>query len=234
MRLSNPMAGWIHAAVNAARSALGQHCLLCDASGSEPVCADCLRMLPGLPPHCPCCAMPSPQGALCGTCLAHPPAFDATLALWSYTFPVDRLIAAFKFRARLQLAPWFAAALAPLVPQDVECLAALPLHRSRLAERGFNQAHEIARHLARLRPTPLLVGASRKRPTGAQAQLPHAERHRNVQGAFACRAGLAGLCVAVVDDVMTTGATLQEFAKSLKRAGAARVVNCVLARTLPR
>jgi ComF family protein len=178
--------------------------------------------------------MPSPQGAVCGACLARAPAFDATVAAWSYRFPVDRLVLAFKFHARLQLAPWFAAALAPLVPQGVDWFTALPLHRSRLAERGFNQAHEIARHLERLCGTPLLGrGIRRRRATGEQARLPHDARTRNVRGAFECDVELGGRCVAVIDDVMTTGATLEEFAKTLKRAGAGRIVNCVLARTLP-
>ena len=217
-----------------ARFAPEQRCLLCDASsGDAPVCPQCVQTLPRLALHCPRCALPSPGGQLCGACLAVPPAFDATLAAWTYSFPVDRLVIAFKFHARLQLAPWFAAALAPLVPRNVDRLVALPLHRQRLAERGFNQAHEIARHLQRLCGTPLLGrGLRRKRATGEQARLPHDSRSRNVRGAFECAVDLEGCAVAVIDDVMTTGATLQEFAKTLKRAGADRVVNCVLARTL--
>ncbi len=178
--------------------------------------------------------MPSPEGIMCGACLAHPPAFDATLALWPYAFPVDRLIVAFKFHARLQLAPWFAAALAPRVPRENDALIALPLHRARLAERGFNQAHEIARRLQRLCGKPLVTRHFRReRPTAEQARLPPGERASNMRGAFTCRRRLDGLNVAVIDDVMTTGATLQEFASVLKRAGASRVVNLVLARTLP-
>jgi len=227
------MNAWIDGAFGAARGILGQRCLLCDAEAAQPVCAECERHLPGLPPQCPCCALPGPGSAVCGACLAHPPAFDATAALWPYAFPVDRLILAFKFHARLQLAAWFAAALAPRAA-GVDRLVALPLHRSRLAERGFNQAHEVARRLASLTGIALLErGVSRQRPTGEQASLPHDERANNVRGAFACSADLAGLRIAVVDDVMTTGATLQEFAVALKRAGAARVANLVLARTLP-
>jgi len=178
--------------------------------------------------------MPSPQGAVCGACLVRAPAFDATLAAWAYRFPVDRLVIALKFHARLQLAPWFAAVLAPLVPGDVDRLAALPLHQSRLAGRGFNQAHEIARHLQKACKVPLIESGLRRRlATEEQSRLPHGARARNVRGAFQCDVDLHGLCVAVIDDVMTTGATLEEFAKTLKRAGAARVVNCVLARTLP-
>ncbi len=227
------MNAWIDAPTAAVRSMLGQRCLLCEAGAEQPVCADCERQLPVLAPQCPCCALPSPGQTPCGACLAHAPAFDATVALWPYAFPVDRLIIAFKFHARLQLAPWFAAALAPRVA-GVDRLIALPLHRTRLAERGFNQAHEIARRLASFTGIPLVErGALRERPTGEQASLPHDERAKNVRGAFACPGRWEPLCIGVVDDVMTTGATLQEFAAALKRAGAARVVNLVLARTLP-
>jgi ComF family protein len=213
---------------------LEQRCVLCDApSGDQALCGECVRALPVLPAHCPRCAMPSPQGCVCGACLARPPAFDATVAALSYRFPVDRLIAAFKFHARLQLAPCFAAMLAPLLPRDIDALVALPLHRTRLAERGFNQAQEIARHLSSLAAIPLADrGIRRRRATGEQARLPHDARLANVRGAFACELDLAGSSVAVVDDVMTTGATLEELARTLKRAGAARVLNCVVARTL--
>jgi predicted amidophosphoribosyltransferase len=110
----------------------------------------------------------------------------------------------------------------------------VPLAAARLRARGFNQSLEIARALAaatgcRLAPH----AAERGRDTPAQLDLPFAERARNVRGAFRCTAPLAGAEVALVDDVMTTGATLAELAATLKRAGAARVVNWVVARTAP-
>jgi ComF family protein len=111
----------------------------------------------------------------------------------------------------------------------------MPLHPERLAQRGFNQAVEIARSLARR--TGLAVrprGARRVKHTAPQAELPYEERERNVRGAFACDLDLSGKCVAVVDDVMTTGATLNELARVLKRAGAARVENLVVARSVLR
>ena len=213
---------------------LPQNCLLCDApSANDVLCFACRDGLPRLPAPCPVCALPCAASVPCGACLRKPPAFDATVAVWPYEFPVDRLIGAFKFHARLQLAPWFALELAPRLP-PVKRLIALPLHRARLAARGFNQSHELARHLGALTGTPLLRrGITRVRETGEQSRLPHDARARNVRGAFACAASLEGMSVAVIDDVMTTGATLEEFAKTLKRAGAAYVVNCVIARTLP-
>ena len=213
---------------------LPQNCLLCDSPAARhPLCRACEAALPRLPARCPVCAMPSTGSLICGSCQRKPPAFDATLAALPYLFPVDRLIGAFKFHARLQLAPWFAALLAPLVP-SVNALIALPLHRTRLAERGFNQAHEVARRLALLTRTPLLIrGLVRTRQTDEQSRLPPGARARNVRGAFHCGSSLAGNTVALVDDVMTTGATLEECARTLKRAGAERVVNVVIARTLP-
>jgi len=213
---------------------LPQNCVLCDSPAARhPLCSACEAALPRLPERCPVCAMPSNGSLICGSCLRKPPAFDATLAALPYLFPVDRLIGAFKFHARLQLAPWFAALLAPLLP-SVDALIALPLHRTRIAERGFNQAHEIARRLASRTRTPLLIrGLTRTRQTDEQSRLPPGERERNVRGAFHCRSSLSGKSVALIDDVMTTGATLNECAKTLKRSGAGRVVNVVIARTLP-
>jgi ComF family protein len=172
---------------------------------------------------------------VCGTCLASPPYFDATLALWLYEFPCDRLVQALKYRARLALASFFARSLArrPLPPYDL--LIPMPLHPGRLALRGFNQAVEIARMLAK--QTGLVLsprGARRVKDTTPQAELPYEERAKNIRGAFACGVDLSGKRVAVLDDVMTTGATLNELAKVLKRAGAVRVENLVIARSILR
>ena len=229
------MQSLLQAGRSAARVLLAQHCLLCEAaSGDVPVCTACAAALPSMPPCCPQCAMPSPHGSTCGDCLARPPRFDATLALWPYAFPVDRLVHALKFHARLQLSQWFATALASHVPDGTTGLVAMPLHRARLAERGFNQSYEVARRVARLRGLPVLEEqVTRTRVTDEQARLVYKERARNVRGAFSSTGSLEGRSLAVIDDVMTTGATLNELARTLKQAGAARIVNCVLARTLP-
>lgn len=213
---------------------LEQDCQLCGGAGAEPVCSRCVAELPALPEHCPLCAMASPGGLPCGGCLKHPPSFDRTIALWRYEFPCDRLVQSLKYHARLALAGWFARMLAsrPLAPVDL--IVPMPLHPRRLAERGFNQSVEIARLLSRRSFIPLQArGARRVKDTLPQTGLPYEKRARNVRGAFACSLDLSGRAVAVVDDVMTTGATLNELARSLKRAGAARVDNWVIARTLP-
>ncbi len=214
----------------------GGDCLLCgEESGPELLCAACAAELPALAEHCPQCALPSPAGAVCGSCLNHPPHFDATHALWRYEFPCDRLVQALKYRARLALAGFFARALASRPLPEVDLIVPMPLHPKRLAERGFNQALEIARGLARHLGRPIEPrGVLRVKDTLPQTELPYEERAKNVRGAFLCKLDLSGASVAVVDDVMTTGATLNELARALKRAGATRVENFVIARTVLR
>ena len=209
----------------------GGSCFVCRGGSRELVCAACTAELPRLPAGCPRCALPSPQGALCGRCLAEPPHFDATVAVFAYDFPADALVHALKVRGELALGRFLGLLLAGLVTRfDVDHVVPVPLAPARLRARGYNQAVEIARHIA---PSALRLDlCSRNRDTPAQMDLPWAERKRNVRGAFACARALDGATVAVVDDVMTTGATLEELARTLKRAGAARVTNWVVARTL--
>jgi ComF family protein len=213
----------------------GGSCYLCRGAADGLLCAACDADLPRLGAAlCPRCALQSEGGALCGRCLAHPPQFDATLAALAYRFPADVLVQALKFRSELALAPLLARLLLERVarPEPVQFVVPVPLARERLAERGCNQALEIARHVARAtgaRLAPELC--ERVRDTRAQADLPMDERARNVRGAFRCNGLVAGATVAVLDDVMTTGATLDAVARAFKQAGAARVVNWVVART---
>ena len=214
----------------------GGDCLLCgEESGPELLCAACAAELPALAVHCPQCALPSPAGAVCGSCINRPPHYDRTLALWRYEFPCDRLVQALKYRARLALAGFFARCLASRTMPEADLIVPMPLHPKRLAERGFNQALEVARGLARHLGRPIEPrGVQRVKDTPPQTKLPYEERAKNVRGAFLCKLDLSGANVAVVDDVMTTGATLNELARALKRAGATRVENFVIARTVPR
>jgi ComF family protein len=171
----------------------------------------------------------------CGACQATPPHFDATRAAFRYAFPVEHIVQALKYRHRLPLAGWLAEALLRKVDAaNVDCIMPLPLSARRMRERGFNQAQEIARPLARSFRLPLLADAVRRVREGVpQASLPWQERRANIRHAFECHIDLTGKRIAVVDDVMTTGATLDEFARVLKRNGAARVENWVATRTLP-
>jgi ComF family protein len=215
------------------RGLLEQDCILCAApSGEAMFCAGCAADMPPLGEACPRCAGPAPAGALCGRCLANPPSFDATVAVWRYGFPVDRLVLALKYSGRLALARAFGAALAARVAgRAVDAVVPMPLAAPRLRSRGFNQAMEIARALARATGTTLASDrVVRVRDTPPQGDLPPDARAANVRGAFACSGAVAGHALAVVDDVMTTGASLEELAGTLKRAGAARVECWVVAR----
>jgi ComF family protein len=213
---------------------LPQDCLLCGGPAAALLCAPCQADLPKPPPECcPICAEASPGGARCGACLARPPHFDATLAAFRYAFPVDKLVQALKYGQRLAVAEFLAAQLLKGRQARGDLVVPLPLSTPRLRARGFNQAVEIARPLARTLGLPLLLdGVSRSRDTAAQATLPWQARRKNIRHAFDCAIDLDGRTVIVVDDVMTSGATLDEFARTLKNHGARHVTNWVAARAL--
>lgn len=213
----------------------GGSCFLCRGAAEGVLCVQCDADLPRLGAGlCPRCALDSPAGAVCGRCLAHPPHYDATFAALAYRFPADVLVHSLKFRSELALAPLLGQLIVEKMPatERVDYLMPVPLSGKRLQQRGFNQALEIARHVARATGVPLAPElCGRTRDTPAQIGLSKEEREKNVRGAFQCSRLLAGARIAVLDDVMTTGTTLDEVAATLKRAGAARVVNWVVART---
>ena len=218
------------------RSILPHQCELCGASSSNQLlCPKCDADLPHyLAPACPVCALPTPSGEICGVCLQRPPAFDRTLAAFSYLFPVDRLLHAFKYSGNLALVETLAKPLAQVAAKHPkpDLLMPMPLHPARLKERGFNQSLEIARPISRWLNIPLSANAIlRTRDTPTQAGLKLKERRRNVRGAFSCDLDLTGKHVAVVDDVMTTGATLNEVSRILKSCGASEVSAWLVART---
>ena len=216
-------------------------CAVCHGWGRGRVCADCLDRFAAPVPRCRRCALPlAAPVAVCGTCLTTAPPFDAALAAVDYRPPWDRLVTAFKFHGALDLAAVFADAIVGAERRRAAARPALvlpvPLAAARGRERGYNQAWELARRVARrldlvAEPDLLL----RLRETAHQLALPLAERAGNVRGAFAVeprrRAELRGRHVAVVDDVMTTASTAAEIAGVLKQAGAATVEIWVLART---
>ncbi len=219
------------------RHALPPLCLLCSApAASGNVCEPCRAELPYLPAErCTRCAAPAQSSQVCGACLADPPQFDRVLAACAYAFPLDRLIQRYKFSSYLAAAPLLAELLAPAVdPADLpDVIVPMPLSPQRLRERGFNQSLELARLLARRCRIELAPqGCIRVRHDEAQSALPLAQRSRNVRGAFVSLQDFSGRSVAVVDDVLTTGATLGELAAVLRRAGAARVQGWIVARTL--
>lgn len=224
-------------------------CALCGAQGgahgSEALCQGCRTQFFGALPHrCTCCALPltTSSAAICGACIKNLPAFDETIVATDYAAPVDQLVLGLKFGSRLELAPLLAQMLENAVrhrqltalPQQI---TAVPLGAQRLTERGFNQALEIARPLSRalgVKMDARLV--VRTHETRAQSLLHPDERHKNIRNAFLVAGDaierVQGQHIGVVDDVMTTGETLNELARTLKRFGAARVTNFVFARTL--
>lgn len=214
-------------------------CAVCHAWPATRLCGDCVARFALPRPRCRTCALPLPGGvAQCGRCVRHPPPLDACFAAVDYGYPWAGLLAEFKFQndpgwaeplaARLRAAPGVAQAL-----QQADWLLPIPLSGERLRERGFNQALLLARRLdrARTRGDWLL----RLHATPAQASLTRAQRLRNLRGAFALEplaaAQVEGRRVVLLDDVMTTGATLQTAALVLRQAGAAHITGLVLART---
>ena len=212
------------------------HCVVCsEHAGNDDLCPACLRELPWNRCACPRCGLPLPMpGPACGHCQRRPPPLTETRAVFRYAPPLDRLLPRLKFHRDLAAgracALRMAEALADAPRPDA--LIPLPLHRARLRERGFDQALELARPLSKALDLPLhdhlLI---RVRDTAPQSRLDAPARRRNLRRAFAVRPGVAlPAHVALVDDVMTTGASLHAAAETLLRAGVARVDAWVCAR----
>jgi len=212
-------------------------CQLCGAPGADGVdlCAGCMADLPRNVACCERCALPlaSPT-ALCGACQRRPPPWDAAWVPFIYGWPLDRLESRFKFGGDLACGRSLAAlwCATPSPPDRPDAILPVPLHRQRLRQRGYNQALELGAPLARHLGMPLYRNLLlRTRQSQAQTELNASARHANVRGAFAVRAQHPlPMHIAIVDDVMTTGATLAECARSLKCAGVARVDAWALAR----
>jgi len=218
---------------------ISQNCVLCDQSTIDAVCQPCQQSLSTSTHACPVCAAPS-QRQICGTCLRDQPHFDASVAAFTYQYPLDRLVRSFKFGANLTLVDFFADALAAKISQNTNSeqplptrIIALPLANKRLATRGFNQSALLADALAHRLTLKVAHQAMRRiRETPPQTGLSKALRLKNIKGAFECVANVANQHIAIVDDVMTTGATLSEAAKVLKLAGARSVTTWIIARAV--
>lgn len=198
-------------------------------------CAACDATLPYLVAlHCPVCALPTPTGETCGHCLSHPPLFTRTTAAYAYAFPLAQLIQAMKYHEQLALAHTFAEKLSQRIDKDTlpDYVIPMPLHPTKLRERGFNQSLLLAAELARRHDLELLALACRRvRDTPPQSALPWKERNKNMRDAFRCDIDLSGKRVALVDDVLTTGASLNALAKAVQKRGASKIEAWVVART---
>jgi ComF family protein len=216
-------------------------CLICRAWPARPLCEDCVESFAQPVPRCPTCALsvtPAYPPGVCVHCEKQSPVLSACLAALDYAYPWSRCIASFKFGGQ----PGLARVLADLMLQapgiepaleQADVVVPMPLADERLQERGYNQAHELSRRLCPRRNDPHLL--LRCRATQRQAQLNAADRQTNLVGSMQVHPlriqQVRGRRIVLVDDIMTTGATLNEAALSLLRAGAREVVGVVLART---
>lgn len=223
---------------------LASPCPVCRQWSTAQPCEACLTRFQPPRHRCPRCAIVvSTPDQTCGRCLLHPPAFSGTVTGLDYAFPWDRLIGAFKFGADLSLLPALTRPLeralqraAPAEAPPVDLVLAMPLAPSRLRERGFNQCALVARRVAVARGLPCPPTLLRRwRDTPHQTGLHRDERMRKLRGAFMPEPGqrghLRGRHVALVDDVMTTGASAEAASLALLEGGAARVSLWLLART---
>jgi len=201
---------------------------------SCPLCQAIICVQQGL---CPACQQALPWreqnycvqcGSLCfalrcGECLQHPPHFDQTIAAYDYRYPLDKMIARYKYQYQLHLARPLAQGLLHSLTQQIavfpDMLIAMPLHEKRLQQRGFNQSQLIAQSISQQFRLTISPVCRRIINTPPQAGLDNQQRKRNIRGAFACDSSLRGKRIAIVDDVMTTGASLDELARQLKKAG---------------
>lgn len=239
-----PASQWLGlagAAVKQRLPSLPGLCTVCRGWGTRSTCAACVARFAPVVPRCARCGLRvALPGQTCGACLAKPPPFDHCVVGCEYAFPWQRLIAGFKFHGHIELATTLAERLLDAIGREAQPLPhwvlPVPLAPRRLAERGYNQSWELARRVAR-RLGCRSDAHSLLRPLDGphQVELKLAQRQRNIERAFVVRpprgVSLHGRHVAVVDDVMTSGATLREAAAALRRAGAARVDAWVLART---
>ncbi|MBA3589364.1 ComF family protein [Methylibium sp.] len=216
-------------------------CAVCHADtvgATARICTDCALRFGADFPRCHRCALRAPSGKLlCGACLRAPPPWSRAIAACDYGYPWDGLLTAFKFNEALDLLPALAGLLAARIPPPaagVDLLLPVPLSATRLRERGYNQAGLLAAQLARRLNLACSADALlRVTDTPHQIALPREQRSANVSGAFAIAqtVRLQGLRVALIDDVMTTGATLGELSRLLLKSGVADVQVWVFART---
>ena len=222
-----------------------RHCVLCSAKSDTEfdLCAACCQEIQSESSVCRCCASPisttvstrDKDGKLCGSCVQNLPPYTSVYRFADYVPPLDRIIQDLKFNQKLH----YAQLLGHLMAKDIrareielpDILMPVPLHSRRLKQRGFNQALEIGRPLGKYLGLPVDIHSCiRSRPTPEQSGLPAKQRKTNIKGAFQVRNKIQGKHIAILDDVMTTGSTVNELTQVLKSHGATRVDVWVCAR----
>lgn len=210
-------------------------CVLCKGRTlqTQGICTECEHDLPWISHHCPCCFLPQAHNHLCQRCSTHVPPFQSVAALFDYQFPVNQLIAQIKYHDK----PVYMAALAELMARQLinhprpELLIPVPLHPSRLRERGYNQAEILANLLGQRLNIPVRSDLLTKvRATPQQMSLDRTTRHKNLKAAFQCQP-YSAQHVVLIDDVMTTGTTVREICKSLRQSPQQIIDIWVLVRT---
>jgi ComF family protein len=205
-----------------------RRCPLCHGPCIAALCQGCEHALPWNTTACPGCARPQLHDAPCADCARQPPPFDRAWAALRLETPVRESIHTLKYHAGFLQAHWLGELMAQRLARRPEplpqVLIPVPLHHTRLMRRGYDQAQELARVMTRSLAIPLRpLAAKRMRATPHQVGLSEAQRRKNVRQAFAVDASVRGLHIALLDDVMTTGATLHELALSARKAGAVKI-----------
>lgn len=213
-------------------------CLICQNKTDrnldyQSICSGCLTLLSHTTHSCKQCGIElQAKQTICGTCQSSPPAFTSTYYACTYQAPIDKWVMSLKFGKKIIMSRLFAELLQPKLKHMGQnyILMPVPLHVSRLRSRGYNQAYEIAKELAKLSARKLDTSLKRSKNTAMQAQLSLKQRAKNVSKAFNVKEKFKFKSIILVDDVMTTGNTLNECAKTLLKAGAEDVQVLVFAR----
>ena len=222
--------------VNSPLLSFARHCALCGASSADDLCADCRNELPRIHLSCIHCGIPLENPGICGHCLVEPPSFVRCIAPLRYEAPISHLLGAFKYQGNFNYGRILSTLLIERLRQQdrssIDVMIPVPLHWRRRWRRGFNQAELIADELSRAFNLPLQTRWLRRvRASAPQQSLDAEARSRNLRDAFYCGQPLTGMHIAVVDDVVTTGATADVIARTLLACGAASVQIWCLART---
>lgn len=206
-------------------------CNICDAPSNLSLCADCLEQLPQLTTCCPQCALPNLHGLICGSCLQNPPSFQRAIVPYLYHPPVSQLLRGWKYHNQYRH-NWLIKTLAnQLTGIRVDAIVPVPSHWRRKLLRGRDHTQEIANILSKQLKTPTLLGLKRQRRTPTQRGLDKQQRQHNLKNAFTIQADVSGLNLLLVDDVMTTGTTLEMASNELIKSGAKSITVACVART---
>lgn len=213
-----------------------QYCYGCSERSRRDIalCSHCEGDLPWLGHHCCYCSLPiQRQLKFCGQCAKKKPYYDRVICAFYYTAPIARWLTLFKFHNTLALGQVFSHCLLKRTPQSIEAdwIIPMPLHRSRLRQRGYNQALVLAQQIQKHRPITIdHTLASRHKKTKAQVSLNKDKRRHNLHNAFTINKDIKKKNIIIIDDIMTTGSSINELSRTLKQHGAARVEAWVIAR----